>query len=352
MLYEVPVVPDSDYVEFLNNRSQSLYACHFSLNLSDVHDSRHRLASVPDASVITGLLKQLDIPRKYLLINSRIQEPQHYLDKGLLWPFLVTLEKLLQEGILDGLVFSDFYFLKGLSDASRDVMSQLEAIPGVNCMIDSFDKLIAVHDLIETTHFKPPGKINLDRSLNRKLETLSVVSEQCRTRFPGVKLVLLANEGCLYQCPFKLSHDCLISLSRMGMSLDMHRLNDRLGCMSYLQQHPAKIFKSPFIRPEDVDRYSEWVDVLKLCGRTLGPAFLEKTIEAYLKRSFGGNLLELLDALEWTAQFLNIANQGLPEDFHQQLTACSKDCSSCSYCRLLLDSCSERKELQIRDIRS
>lgn len=348
MLFDVPVLPDKNYIEFLNSNSRSIYACHFGLDLNDVHDSRHRFVDMPAALQLVDLLRQLAIPRKYLLVNSRIQEPGNYLTKGALHRFIQILENFIQENVLDGIVVADFYFLQRLSNENREIALKLEAVPSANCMIDSFDKLLAVHDLIEETHFKPPGKIILDRSLNRKPGDLAATSEQCRARFPEVKLVLLANEGCLYQCPFKFAHDCIISITRMGASLDTFRLNEELGCVHYLQRHPSHLFKSPFIRPEDVDFYSDRVDVLKICGRTLGPDFLKKTIAAYVKNSFDGNLLELLDAMEWATEFLHVANQDLPLDFRQQLTACSKECSSCSYCQLLLDSCSKKRELQIR----
>lgn len=349
MLFEVPVVPDREYIEFLKRHSKSFHACHFSLDLNHFHDSRHRSGDPTHIGDVVALLKQLPIPRKYLLVNSRIQEPQHYLKDETLRRFVTVLEHLRREDVLDGLVVADFYFVRSLSDASRDVVHQLEAVPSVNCMIDSFDKLTAIHELLESTHFKPFQKINLDRSLNRNLEQLAATSQQCRARFPGVKLALLGNEGCIYQCPFKPAHDCIISIARMGAGLDTFRLHDELGCMRHFQRHPAKIFKSPFIRPEDVDFYSDWVDIVKLCGRTLGPDFLIKTVGAYLGRSFHGNLLEILDALEWAEPFLNIANQDLPVDFHRQLTSCSKDCSSCSYCQDLLADCSNKKTLHIRD---
>lgn len=346
MRFNVPFVPNDELVRFLNERSDSFYSCHFSLHSEILPDARHkyRLHS-PDELIET--LTALEIPKKYLLMNSRVHSPENYFDKDHLDSVVRILTKMQDAGAVDGVVFTDAYYLQALSDAGGGLLSGLEAVPSVNCILDSFDRIAAILDFIATTNFRAPETIILDRSLNRKMDALSEVSERTRERYPDLKLELLANEGCLYQCPFKPAHDCHIAQVNLGEPLDTFKIADRLGCMRVFRNNPSQVFKSPFIRPEDVSQYEGKADILKFCGRTLGPAFLMRVIDAYLKRSYAGSLLELLDVTDKMATWMQIPNENLPADFHRRLTSCTRMCDSCSYCRSLFDLHAKRKELRI-----
>jgi hypothetical protein len=335
MLFNVPFIPDEDYIAFLNERSRFFRSCHFSLYSAQVPDSRHRVQLLETERLIDSL-KTLDVPRKLLLINSRAHNPSNYLDTSHLRAVVRTLEKLLEAEVIDGLVFSDLYYLQAISDAAGDVASGIEAVPSVNCMLDSFDKILAVLELIGDTRFRTPTAIVPDRSLNRRLESLQDISERMHGKHPDIKLELLANEGCLYQCPYKLAHDCLISMAHVGKAYDGWRIHQELGCMRYLQKNTSRLFKSPFIRPEDIDCYKPFADSLKICGRTLGKDFLMRVIDAYIERKFSGNFIELMDAMVWLARWTYIPNEELPVDFFHTVVTCSKDCTSCSYCEKIL----------------
>ena len=93
------------------------------------------------------------------------------------------------------------------------------------------------------------------------------------------------------------------------------------------------------------------VEVIKLCGRTLGPAFLQRVVRAYAARRYDGNLLDLMDTMEWLAKRLHVANEGLPADFWGRLTGCDKNCRACSYCRELLKKVATTLAFQLEDLR-
>ncbi|MEJ2033114.1 MAG: hypothetical protein P8Y63_08770, partial [Deltaproteobacteria bacterium] len=288
----------------------------------------------------------------YALLNGRFHSPETYLDSAHLLGILAVLEALLQEGNIDGIVVVDFYLVQALSDASPEIAGWLEAVPGVNCMLDSYDRIQSCLDLLAHTHFRLPAKLNLDRSLNRRLQVLEKVSSKCRARHPGLQLTLLANEGCLYRCPFKFTHDAQIAFANTGDQTNRtHELNRRLGCIRILSERPDELFRSPFIRPEDQQHYEKLADVLKICGRTLGAEFLKKTISAYLAGTFAGNLLALLDTQDWQVDRLIIANDALPCDFFKQLTTCSQRCMECGYCRKLFDRIGRQQPLALKDFR-
>ncbi|MHB8149762.1 MAG: hypothetical protein ACYDIB_06330 [Desulfobulbia bacterium] len=352
LLLDVPFLPDPDYVEFLAGFQPSLYSVHFSLFLKNIPDGRHRSNTVPEFRDLAAALARLPGPKKYALLNSRFHHPSLYTDKAALHTIIRALDTLLAADVLHGITIVDFYLLQALSDTSPETCSQLEAVPGVNCMLDSFAKVQACLEAIANTAFKPPTKINLDRSLNRNLPELATISQQCRQHFPKVKLTLLANEGCLDRCPFKLTHDAQIAFANTGLiANETHAANQELGCIRELGAQPAKLFKSPFIRPEDLQQYEGMVEVIKLCGRTLGPAFLQRVVRGYAERRYAGNLLDLMDTMEWLAKRLHVANEELPADFWNRLTSCDKNCRKCSYCRKLLDKSATPLPFQLEDLR-
>jgi len=352
LLLDVPFLPDPRYTEFLAGFQPALHSVHFSLFLDTVPDGRHRSGNSPEFAALAPALARLPGPKKYGLLNSRFHHPRLYSDKAALHKIIKALDTLLAAGVLHGITIVDFYLLQALSDAGPETCSQLEAVPGVNCMLNSFAKVQACLSAIADTGFKPPSKINLDRSLNRNLPELAAISHQCRRHYPGVKLTLLANEGCLDRCPFKPAHDAQIAFANTGLIADeTHAANQELGCIRELGAHPARLFKSPFIRPEDLEQYEGLVEVIKVCGRTLGPAFLQRVVRAYANRGYAGNLLDLMDTMEWLAKRLHVANAELPADFLDRLSSCDRNCRNCAYCGELLDKVAAPLAFQLEDLR-
>ncbi len=211
-------------------------------------------------------------------------------------------------------------------------------------------------DLVLASGFRLPGKITVDRDLNRLPAKLASLSIAIRRRWPMLKIELLANEGCLIHCPFRSTHEALIAATNNAIRSDSHfdtqRLNRDLACQRQLTQFPHRILASPFIRPEDVCRYAGSADLIKVCGRTLGVGFLERSVEAYGQCRYRGNLLDLLDAAHWMSDRWNIPNGDIPEDFLDVLSTCEQDCAGCHFCRTHFDHHVRSKSLQLQDWRN
>jgi len=346
MRLNVPYIPDEAYTRWLDRLGQRLYAVFFSLYDPALADARIRLRSLDFNSLINGL-QGIPISRKYLLANGRFQPPGHYLKGNGMARLIQRLEKLCAAEVLDGIIFSDPYFLMVLSDAAPDLAVRLEAIPSINFMIDTEAKLEAVLAIVSGSRFRPPGKITLDRSLNRRPQALAQLAAVARKRYPDLKLELLANEGCLSHCPYRATHEALISAANTGAHIDTFRLNRDLGCMHILSQAPHRILASPFIRPEDLNRYADVADIIKICGRTLGTVFLRRTIAAYIAASYNGNLLELLDAANWMVERWDLPNDALPGDLFDRLTSCDGNCHACGVCRRIFECHAHPLPLQL-----
>ncbi len=348
LIFDVPFLPDNEYVDFLNKHIDHIYSLHVDLFSPDVPDARPKIV-IHDNNYIFKMLRQVETPRKYVLLNTRFHDPAEYFKKDLINSVIHKLSQMINDRIVDGIVYADQYYLNALSEADKDMASQLEAIPSINFMADSYDKVEAILEGISMTHFKLPGKFLLDRSLNRHLKKLADMVSKFRKNYPEMKLTLLANEGCIYQCPFKLTHDSHISYSNIKTGIDTYKLNKDFGCMDYMMNHPYKLFKSPFIRPEDLAEYKAYIDIIKICGRTIGPKFLKQTIKAYMERSFDGNLLELFDSLYWLSNHFHVSNKDLPDDSFQTMTSCKMACKDCSYCKTLFDNYVKKKDFKIKN---
>lgn len=352
MLFDVPFLPDNEYAAFLEAHGQFLHSVHYSLAQPHIPDGRHK-SEVFHLAQLNEALSRLRGVKKYALLNSRFHSPLTYLNQTDISRILHVLEQLLIEDNIDGIVVVDFYLLQSLSDAGPAVAAELEAVPGINCMLDSMERIRSCLNIIAGTNFAFPGKLNLDRSLNRNLPVLAEISAACREIYPGMQLTLLANEGCLLRCPFKFSHDSHIALANLDNSCNLtFEINRNLGCIRVLSDFPEEILRSPFIRPEDQELYAQYADVLKICGRTLGPVFLKKVITAYLEGQYRGNLLGLLDTQDWQVDRLILANQDFPGDFLQHITSCNNDCGKCSYCKEVFERVSRFQPLALKDFRS
>ena len=349
MLLNVPFIPDPQYAAFLSVLGRQIFAVHFSLNDPQLGDARVRLQKTDIQSLIS-LLQALPGPKKYLLANGRFHPTRSYDATGATHALRRPLESLLAAGVVDGLIFSDPYLLLSLSDAAPDLAARLEAVPSVNFAIDSLQKLAAVHDLVRQSRFRMPQKICLDRGLNRRPQALADLVSAARLRWPETKFEVLVNEGCLPHCPFRPTHEALIAAANTGFGVDSLRLNRDLGCMRILSESPYRIFASPFIRPEDMTRYGDAVDIFKISGRTLGRPFLMQTVAAYSAQRYNGNLLDLLDASHWMAAKWEIPNPQLPEDFFDRLTGCDQLCRNCTRCRDLFQRLARPRPFVLPDL--
>ena len=135
-------------------------------------------------------------------------------------------------------------------------------------------------------------KIILPESIGRDFGTLRLIREAV-----DCELELIANHCCLFQCPLDLHHRNMVSHGSQeghpcgGFAPDYCKI----ACQRLKLLHPAELIKARWIRPEDVTDYQRMgINCLKLIERFRGTESLIQIVNAYERKSFKGNLVELL----------------------------------------------------------
>lgn len=341
---DVPYIPEGGYPAYLTSHRESLGCVHFSLHDPALTDARQLMQRKDRADIVAGLAKLGDLP-SYVLMNSRLHAPDQYFSTQRLGAAGERLALLHDEAAITGIIFGDYYFLQALSDAHPDLAAKLEAVPSINTSLSSAQQVFAALRQIDGTKFRPPSRFILDRCLNRDLPRLERESSTLRKALPDTALYLMANEGCLMECPFKPTHNAHISLVNEGVCGERtFAMNRDFGCVRRLLLNPGEMLASPFIRPEDMARYDGLVDGIKLCGRNRGPDFLARTVTAYTEGHYHGNLLDLMDAMGDLSDHVDIPNHALPDDFFHRVTSCDKHCARCGWCADQADSIATRHD--------
>ena len=330
MRFEVPYVPDAAYAALLAARAEALEGVYFRLGPESPDARLPGLADPSPMELAVGLAALPYMPRLGLL-NAAFNAPD-MLGGDRLRDLVLVLEGYVAAGAVTGLVYADQYLLRALSDAAPELAGQLCAVPSINFRLGSFERAAAIIDAACSTHFRPPSSVILDRDLNRDPAALAALAAGLRREWPQLRLGVMANEGCLYACPYKSAHDAHIALSRLTACRVGADLNRDLGCLRDFAQEPGRLLASPFIRPEDVGQLEGVVDFVKLCGRSRLAADLRTIVAAYLDGSFDGNLLWLLDTPEILSDRFVLENKALPEDFYTRTAGCLRRCRTCRVC--------------------
>ena len=163
--------------------------------------------------------------------------------------------------------------------------------PHLKVCVSSFARVQNVH-LARYWEEMGADKIILPESIARDFDTLAAIRKTV-----SCELELIANHCCLFHCPLDLHHRNMVSHGSQkghpcgGFAADYCKLT----CQLKKLQRPAELIKARWIRPEDLRYYEEiGIDCFKLVERFRGTESLIHILEAYERRSYPGNLAELL----------------------------------------------------------
>mgnify|MGYP000291886739 CR=1 FL=1 len=173
------------------------------------------------------------------------------------------------------------------------------------------------------------------REHNRDLEHLRRLKTWADAN--GKRLCLLANSGCLYACSFQTFHDNLVAHDAEVDEVERMEGFEPFACRRACQQRerwPA-LLQATWVRPEDLRHYDGLFDTVKLATRMHQHPRL--VLDAYVRRSHRGNLLDLLEP--GLGPFLApgiLDNTRFPDDWFRKTSTCGRHCENCEYCAQVL----------------
>ncbi len=244
------------------------------------------------------------------------------------------LEHLDSLGILPDIVTTTSPFA---ADRLKKHFPKIERRASVNMRIDSIPAMEYLADIFDSFHIR--------RDIQRDLPTVAAFHEWCRKN--GRKLCMLANSGCLRYCPGQIFHDNMIAHdTKLSGKENAKDYTPHLCWKAFADpKNHIEFLKGAWIRPEDLHHYEPYFQVVKLATRV--NAQPGRLIEAYVKRKFDGNLLNLMepDLSRIFAPYI-IDNSRFPENWFADCPAnCAVTCTHCGKCEAVFEKVRVRKDL-------
>ncbi|MBN2451413.1 MAG: hypothetical protein JXR77_13560 [Lentisphaeria bacterium] len=155
----------------------------------------------------------------------------------------------------------------------------------------------------------------------------------------GKHLSMLANSGCLRDCPGQVFHDNMVAHeTEIDETANIPEWTPHV-CWNLYRRREAwpAILQATWVRPEDLHRYQGIVDIAKLATRM--HANPRMVVHAYATGRFRGNLLDLFEPgfgpafAPWV-----IDSTRIPEDWFERTSGCNGRCTDCTYCREVLEA--------------
>jgi len=115
----------------------------------------------------------------------------------------------------------------------------------------------------------------------------------------GARVEVLVNQTCLQGCPFRFHHLNTSSLASQPEYPCPALEYPIAECGWEMLRDPTRLVSAIFVRPEDLEVYEEaGVHRFKVSGRNRSTAWLLRAAQAYARRSYPGNLLDILSLVQ------------------------------------------------------
>jgi len=233
----------------------------------------------------------------------------HYLDSRELMPEIVTTGSPFLAGLL------------------RREFPGLELRASVNMRLDGTTALEYLGDLFDSFYLR--------RDLQRDLDATARFRAWCDRN--GKKMGILANSGCLRNCPAQTFHDNLVA--HQGEAY--RRVNlpgaEKTFCMEHYEDpaHFSDFLRSSWIRPEDLHHYDGLADFIKIATRQHDAP--RRVIAAYAARHYDGDLAALMEP-NFSSVFAaakGFVDNGRFTGLDELPKMCAVNCTHCGKCEKL-----------------
>lgn len=176
-----------------------------------------------------------------------------------------------------------------LLELIKEQFPELKVSVSIFCNIDSLQKIRYFEDM-------GADVLTLYDNFTRDFKLLEKAA-----KIANSKLVLIANNICLFDCPYILpNHANLPAHSSQQGDITKGFYIDFFAIRCYLERskNPTKLITSRWIRPEDVSEYEKIGNgklILKLTDRARTTDWLTRVVRAYSERKYEENLLDIFN---------------------------------------------------------
>ena len=175
------------------------------------------------------------------------------------------------------------------------------------------------------------------RDLQRDLPTVKLFAEWGKKN--GKKICMLANSGCMRNCPWQTFHETLLAHDFKHIQSETKKVDlPPTLCVGLVQaKQYEEILRATWIRPEDLHRYTPYVSLFKLSTREADRP--DRILEAYTTGSLNGDLLMILDPGFSFLVYPNVFdNKAFPAEWSEGRIAgkCASNCTHCGKCTEVL----------------
>jgi collagenase-like PrtC family protease len=261
--------------------------------------------------------------RVNLLLNS-VCEGSDWYSPAALKSTMDYLQRVHQELGIEALTIANPLYIREVRKRFPDIEICASVLGDIDCV-----QKAVIYAKAGANVITPDVNINRDLALLKKIRDAT-----------GTELKLMVNEGCLLRCPFRKFHFNYIShKSRNPAMAGKMKAEDNVfsaNCIQLTKSDPSQVLKSCWIRPEDLEKYSQVSRYFKIVGRTSSRSMVIRSVEAYMNASWAGDLMELMAGNLYSyamSNFVHIENKALDEiSFFDRVTSCDQDCIECSFC--------------------
>jgi len=250
----------------------------------------------------------------------------------------VRYNVLMNGSCLGGLEFSPAFqekitnFVKYLDDIKADSTTVMNPFlidiirknsKRIEIIVSSFAEVVEPVK-IERLRSRGANRIVLHQNVYRNFEMLKAIRKSS-----DLTLEIIPNQGCVNQCEGFISHINVVAHSSTATDEEIKCFGDFNApikrCRTIRQTDPIEFLMSCFIRPEDLDIYEDLgFDIFKFAGRRSSTKWMLNVLDAYVSRSYEGNIFDISSHVGENPKICNLPNKAL--DGWYQYMGSNSDC--------------------------
>ena len=333
-IFSVPINPKlapvqfNLFIQFLEDYKDWIYDLYFTSRMPPfIQDAMGDVFVQGEIAAIETALEiqeKLGIPISATFNNTLVRPDQRNLDL-----FIHNFRQLYDAGIRSATIPHTHWMM------TKQIQSEFPKLFIKNTILRNPNTAGEVAKLAEAGYHY----VNLDRDLMRDKDLLEKML-RVKTKY-GIKLSLLANEGCLGGCPVMDEH-FHFNNSRLGNSPQY--FNDpisRVSCPKWDKEDPSTPLKTANFTPwrEDWIELLQYVDVIKMHGRESATKLFE-TIS--IIQNFANDKEILFDTFNEYINETNLVEKPIYA-WRKKIKNCKFDCWECNFCDKIYEAKSDIK---------